>query len=109
MHCKANPVAIFNRNPGTCRGCCKGGGLALITRRLLRNRRSAVTMNVEHNGVHIRMTAGHYETGELGEIFLNANCASSTLDAILGDAAILASQLLQRGCTLQDIRHSLKR
>lgn len=78
-------------------------------RRNLPQRRSAVTMNIEHNGVRFRLTAGHYETGELGEIFLNAHCANSTFDAFLGDAAILASQLLQRGCTLNEIRHSLKR
>jgi hypothetical protein len=81
----------------------------MTRRQHLPNRRPAVTMNVEHNGVGFRMTAGHYDTGELGEIFLNAHCADSTFDAFLGDAAILCSQLLQRGCTLAEIRHSLKR
>jgi hypothetical protein len=81
----------------------------MTNRRRLANRRSSVTSNVEHHGNRFRMTVGHYETGEIGEIFLNADLANSAFDAFIGDAAILVSLLLQYGCPIREIAHALKR
>jgi hypothetical protein len=68
-----------------------------------------MTVKVEHRGLHSCMTVGHYSTGEVGEIFLNAERADSLLDALMSDAAIAISLALQFGCPLESIRHALKR
>jgi ribonucleoside-diphosphate reductase alpha chain len=81
----------------------------MTERKPLLNRRSALNTNVEHRGVHLHMTVGHYATGEIGEIFLNADRADSLLDTLISDAAIIASIALQFGCPLDAIRHALKR
>jgi hypothetical protein len=55
------------------------------------------------------MTAGYFNTGGVGEVFLNHDRGDSTLDALAHDAAILASLCLQYGAPLDEIRHALKR
>jgi hypothetical protein len=81
----------------------------MSARRRLANKRRSYTSNVEHHGNRFRMTVGHYETGEIGEVFLNAERADSAFDAFIGDAAILVSLLLQYGCPILEITHALKR
>jgi ribonucleoside-diphosphate reductase alpha chain len=68
-----------------------------------------MTVNGEHRGLRFCMTVGHYSTGEVGEVFLNAERADSLLDILMSDAAIIASIALQFGCPLDAIRHALKR
>jgi hypothetical protein len=78
-------------------------------RNRLPNRRACETITFEHGGASFTMTAGRYEDGRLGEIFMNAAHANSALDAIISDAAIAVSFALQNGCDPDDIRHALKR
>jgi hypothetical protein len=78
-------------------------------RRTLPNRRRAETIAFERDGARYLMTVGYYPSGEVGEVFVNAAKANSTLDAFISDAAILVSLCLQLGAPLADIRHALKR
>jgi hypothetical protein len=78
-------------------------------RRRLPNRRPAETIGFEHAGADFTMTAGSYEAGGIGEIFINAGHANSALDAIASDAAIAISFALQHGADLAAIRSAMKR
>lgn len=78
-------------------------------RKRLPNRRTAETITFEHAGASFTMTAGRYDDGRPGEIFMNAAHANSALDAIISDAAIAVSFALQNGCSLDDIRRAMKR
>jgi hypothetical protein len=78
-------------------------------RERLPNRRPSQNIAFERDNLNYRMTVGHYPDGRVGEVFLNAEHANSTLDALAHDAAILASLALQHGCPLETIAHALKR
>lgn len=78
-------------------------------RQRLPNRRASETLSFEHGGTDITVTAGYYRDGRLGEIFINAGHANSTLDAIVSDAAIAVSFALQHGADLTTIKAALKR
>ena len=80
-----------------------------MNRKTLPNRRRAETIAFERDGARYTMTVGYYPDGQVGEIFVNAAKANSTLGAFISDAAILASLALQHGCPLDEIRHALKR
>jgi hypothetical protein len=82
---------------------CKRG------RELLPGRRPSTTRTYEHKGAHFTMTDSTYPDDRIGEVFLNAARANSTLDAIISDAAIAISLALQFGCPLEQIRRALKR
>ena len=69
-------------------------------RKRLLNRRRSETFESERDGSRYRMTVGYYADGKVGEIFVNAARANS---------AILVSLCLQRGASLAEIRHALKR
>lgn len=78
-------------------------------RRRLPNRRPSVTTTTEWAGHSLHLTVGFYPDGCPGEIFARLAKVGSNLDATLDDAAILASRLLQRGETLDDIARGLGR
>jgi hypothetical protein len=78
-------------------------------RERLPDRRSAETISLKYSGANFTITAGRYDDGRLGEIFMNAAHANSALDAIISDAAIAVSFALQHGCDLDDIRRAMKR
>jgi hypothetical protein len=75
----------------------------------LPNRRGCETIAFEHKGADFTMTAGRYDDGRLGEIFINAGHANSALDALASDAAIAISFALQHGADLAAIRSAMKR
>jgi hypothetical protein len=80
-----------------------------VVRRRLPNRRSAISTSFERDGARFEMTAGYYQNGQPGELFLNADRANSLLDFLMSDAAILASIALQYGASLDELRHAMKR
>jgi hypothetical protein len=80
-----------------------------IPRQRLPNRRASETLSFEHVGAAFTMTAGYYDDGRLGEIFINAAHANSALDALASDAAIALSFALQHGADLAAIRAAMKR
>jgi len=78
-------------------------------RTLLKNRRANETFTFEHGSLRYTVTAGYYEEGMLGEIFINSNKAGSETDITASDAAVAVSLALQFGCSLETLRHSMKR
>lgn len=75
----------------------------------LPNRRACETISFGHGGADFTMTAGHYDDGRIGEIFINAGHANSALDALASDAAIAISFAIQHGADLTLIRSAMKR
>jgi hypothetical protein len=81
-----------------------------MSRAVLPNRRPAYTFDFEHGGQHFTASLGLYDRdGPIGEIFLNARKRDTTSDAIMRDAAILASFALQYGATLDALRKAMTR
>jgi ribonucleoside-diphosphate reductase alpha chain len=78
-------------------------------RRRLQNRRPAETFDFSHAGQHFRATLGRYDDGSLGEIFVSAQKLGTTSDAIMRDAAILASFCLQYAAPLDALRKAMTR
>lgn len=91
--------------------------LALVEpfRQRLANRRQHKMIAVEHDHLPFKVGIGRErdpETGELravAEVFINAQKVNSYIDALVSDAAILMSMLLQYGCPAEDIARSMKR
>jgi hypothetical protein len=82
----------------------------MTTRAILPNRRPAETFDFEHAGMRFTASVGLYEQGgRLGEVFVNAHKRDSNSDAIMRDAAILASFALQYGATLDALRKAMTR
>ena len=81
----------------------------MTDRRRLPHRRHSETFNVECGGLHYTVTASWFDSGELGEIWVQNGKIDSAADAYVKDASVLASIALQRGATLDEIRKSLLR
>jgi hypothetical protein len=80
-----------------------------MKRERLPNRRQALTVEFEFAGNHYTETIGFFSDGGGGEIFGHGAKPGSTMDAILGDACILTSLLLQHGIEPSRIASSLSR
>jgi hypothetical protein len=80
-----------------------------MERQRLPNRRGAVASNFQHGELHYRAQVGFFDDGRAAELFLDAGKQNSALDAFAADAAILISLLLQRGATVAEIGHALRR
>jgi hypothetical protein len=79
-------------------------------RRRLPQRRLHQLVDFQHAGYRYTAGLGFFETGELGEIFINVPGRSgSTIEAVARDAAILASICLQYGASAEVIRRALTR
>jgi hypothetical protein len=78
-------------------------------RERLPNKRACETIAFERDGSQYQMTVGYYPDRRPGEIFLNADRSNSLLDVLASDATIAVSLALQHGCTLETVRHALKR
>jgi ribonucleoside-diphosphate reductase alpha chain len=65
----------------------------------LPNRRRTETCEIDVEGVDYSVSVGLYDDGRPGEIFVAGMKVGSQMDGILADAAILASNCLQRGMT----------
>ena len=62
-----------------------------------------------HNEHAYRATLGYFESGELGEIFVNAALHDTPLDANARDASVMVSLALQYGAPLDVLRHAVQR
>lgn len=79
-------------------------------RRRLPQRRQHQLVDFEHGGFRYTAGLGFFESGELGEIFINVPGRSgSGIETVARDAAILTSICLQHGASVQTIRHALTR
>ena len=80
-----------------------------MTRARLPNRRFAQTVELEHGGARFTVTVGFYPDGRPGEVFTHATRTGSTLDALLADACVVVSQLLQHGVEPAELAASMGR
>ncbi|MBF0247009.1 MAG: hypothetical protein HQL36_02890 [Alphaproteobacteria bacterium] len=79
-------------------------------RRRLPNRRPSISETIEIGGQVYTATAG-FDLDELSvkEVFLSGAKEGSTMDAILGDAAVVISVALQHGVPIEALAKSVAR
>jgi hypothetical protein len=80
-----------------------------MTRARLPDRRAAETVMLEHSGTRFMVTIGFYPDGRPGEVFTHGIRTGSGLDALLADACVLLSLLLQHGVGSAQIASSMGR
>ena len=83
-----------------------------VFRNRLNNRRQVSTVSLvwpPSSGSRYHITAGEYEDGRPGEVWVLGAKVGSEIDALLDDASILMSVLIQVGYDTADIKHSLGR
>jgi hypothetical protein len=81
-----------------------------VVRRRLKNRRPAETFEVELSSHRYVVTIGRFESGEVGEIFINNTTKQgSKVDRAARDSAVLASLGLQYGISVQTLARALSR
>ena len=80
-----------------------------MARRRLPNRRPQIVLEVEHAGGIFTVGLGSFPDGRPGELFVSGSKTGSELDALLNDAAVLASIALQYGAPLEILAHAMGR
>ena len=80
-----------------------------MTRTRLPDRRAAETVQLEHNGTRFMVTIGFYPDGRPGEVFTHGTRSGSALDALLADACVVVSCLIQHGVKPRDLATSMGR
>jgi hypothetical protein len=80
-----------------------------MTRERLPNRRAAMTIGIEHGGQQFTVTVGFYPDNRPGEVFTHGIKTGSSLDALLADACVLVSVLMQHGITPVELASSTGR
>ena len=80
-----------------------------MTRTRLPNRRAAETIQLEHGGTRFMVTIGFYPDGRPGEVFTHGARSGSNLDALLADACVVVSCLIQHGAELRELAASMGR
>jgi ribonucleoside-diphosphate reductase alpha chain len=78
-------------------------------RQRLPSRRACESFEFRHDGFAFTASAGFFEDGHLGELFLSSHKPGSPIEAIARDSAIMASLALQHGVALETIRAALTR
>ena len=68
-----------------------------MTRQRLPDRRPSETADLDFNGACYAVTFGYFPDGRPGEVFTGDAKAGSSMEAVLDDACILVSLLLQHG------------
>src|SRR4029078_6171854 len=80
-----------------------------MTRERLPDRRAAATVDLEHGGSRFTVTIGYYPDGRPGGVCTHGIRTGSGLDALLADACVLLSLLLQHGVEPDQIASSMGR
>ena len=80
-----------------------------MTRTRLPDRRAAETIELEHAGMRFTVTIGFYPDGRPGEVFVHGARTGSTMDALLADACVLVSLLMQHGVEPKEFATSMGR
>jgi hypothetical protein len=80
-----------------------------MTRVRLPDRRFAETVALEHGGARFMVTIGFYPDGRPGEVFTHGARSGSTLDALLADACVVVSCLIQHGAEPRALAGSMGR
>lgn len=80
-----------------------------MTRQRLPDRRPAETVQIELGGMRFAVTIGFYDDGRPGEVFVHGVRTGSTLDALLADACVVVSVLMQHGVEPRELAASMGR
>ena len=80
-----------------------------MTRTRLPDRRHAETVDMEHAGTRFTVTVGFYPDGRPGEVFTHGMRTGSSLDALLVDACVAVSWLLQHDVDPRELAASMGR
>ena len=80
-----------------------------MTRMRLPDRRAAETVVLEHGGARFMVTIGFYPDGRPGEVFTHGARSGSNMDALLADACVVVSCLIQHGVEPRDLAASMGR
>ena len=83
-------------------------GAAMI-RRTLPQRRAAETFDLRFWNQPFTVTAGFFDDGTVGEVFVDARKTGGDVEAITRDAAVLLSLALQHGVAVESVRHAITR
>ena len=78
-------------------------------RRVLPQRRAAVTFDLRFWSQLFTVTVGFYADGTPGEVFIDGCKTGNDIESIARDAAVLLSLALQHGVPPQIIRHAVTR
>ena len=84
-------------------------GRRAMTRTRLPDRRAAETVLLEHDGTRFMVTIGFYPDGRPGEVFTHGARSGSNLDALLADACVVVSCLIQHGVEPRELAGSMGR
>ena len=66
-----------------------------MTRMRLPDRRFAETVMLDHDSARFMVTIGFYPDGRPGEVFIHGARSGSNMDALLADACVVVSCLIQ--------------
>ena len=80
-----------------------------MTRMRLPDRRAAETVSLDYSGTRFMVTIGFYPDGRPGEVFTHGARSGSNLDALLADACVVVSCLIQHGVEPQALAVSMGR
>jgi hypothetical protein len=80
-----------------------------MTRTRLPDRRFAETVLLEHDGARFMVTIGFYPDGRPGEVFTHGARCGSNMDALLADACVVMSCLIQHGVEPSELAGSMGR
>jgi hypothetical protein len=80
-----------------------------MTRQRLPDRRPAETFDLEYDGQRFTVTVGFYWDERPGEVFTHGIRTGSNLDALLADACVLVSCLIQHGIEPTELARSMGR
>lgn len=80
-----------------------------MTRVRLPHRRPAETISLDYDGSRYMVTIGFYPDGRPGEVFTHGARSGSNLDALLADACVVVSCLIQHGAEPGDLSASMGR
>jgi ribonucleoside-diphosphate reductase alpha chain len=81
----------------------------MSNRRRLPNRRGSITWDVQALSLTFTVTASKFDTGELGEVFIQNHKTNSAAGILASDCAIAASLALQFGCPAEVLARALSR
>ena len=90
-------------------GICAGKVESRPVRTRLPHRRPNETQDICYHGTMYSVTLGAKPGGNVGEVFTHGAKVGSMMDAILDDACVLFSLLLQYGADPKDIAASMSR
>jgi hypothetical protein len=80
-----------------------------MTRVRLPDRRAAETFRLDYDGTRYMVTIGFYPDGRPGEVFTHGARSGSSMDALLADACVVVSCLIQHGAEPADLSTSMGR